>query len=355
MKGISRIFCMIPIFLLGFLSLVHAQSIGYYGSRWSMDGLTNLRIGPDGQVAVRFRAEHTGSVDKIVGQFLNDTNKVGYAAGTGGQVQMTLRTDDGTSNHFPSGNILASYTETNPSYASKGSIILTFPLNPNVQLTAGTLYHIVYTNTDPSPGSNYVSFDAMYTAKNTSPVQPTVSDIDLMTLWSGPSWQQNLHTTADYNVHFTDGYVQGTGYNETAAVGNPATETFTVSGGNKTALSISARGSGLTFSLTRADGTVLASGPGSVASYPDWMTYTFPQPITLTSGQTYNLTISGSVGHMLQKASRYGMANPFPDGYCSANSGYDLQFYFTLNSVGSAGGQPGSPATPGGFKIISSS
>jgi hypothetical protein len=335
-------FLMVSLLSLGLMAgIAHASPPGYYGSCVAMDGLANLTIGPagavasngaylDGQIDVRFMAEHTGSIDKIVQQYQNATP--GYMGGTGGRIQWQLMTDDGTSNHFPSGSVLWTTTDANPTKTASGTVIQWFSVSPAVPVAAGTLYHIVYTNVDPNPTVNYVSFDGIYTAKNSSPVQPCYSDANLMTLWNGPNWQTILHITPEFNVHYSDGYAQGTGYIDSSSVSSPATETFTVSGGNKVATSVSAAGSGLSFQLT-SGGTVLASGAGSAASYPGWQTYTFPQPITLQNGQAYNLVISGSVYLAVEKGDAYGMYTSFPDGSYAGNSAYDLQFYFTLDEI----------------------
>lgn len=319
----------------------HANPPGYYGSAVAMDALGNLTIGPDGQVAIRFMCTHSGAIDRIVQQYQNVTP--GYMGGTGGQIKWELRTDDGTANHFPSSTVLWTVTDTSPTNTKSGTVIQWFDVNPAVQVTAGTLYHIVYTNVDASPDTNYVSFDGINTQKNSSPVQPCYEDANLMAFSQGPNWTPNLHTTPEFNVHYSDGYAQGTGYVDSMTSGNPASETFTVSGGNQIATSVSAAGTGLSFVLT-SGGQTIASGAGSAGAYPNWTTYTFPSPITLVDGQTYTLTVSGSVYKAVQKGTPYGMYTSFPDGYYTANKAYDLQFYFTtLNAA--------PPAAPTGLHI----
>ncbi len=311
--------------------MAYAGPPGYYGSCVAMDGLANITIGPNGQVDARFMCEHTGAIDRIVQQYQNVT--AGYMGGTGGQIKWELRTDDGTSSHFPSNTVLWTVTDKTPKKTATGTAIQWFNVSPSVPVTAGMLYHIVYTNIDPQPKTNYVSYDGIYTQKNNSPVQPCYTDTNLMTLWYGPNWQPNLHITPEFNVHYADGYAQGTGYIDSTVTKSPATEAFTVSGGDKVALSVSAAGSGLTFVLETSSGTVLASGTGSASSYPGWQTYVFPQSVALKNSQAYNLMISGSVSRAVQKGNPYGMYTSFPDGHYIGNSAYDLQFYFTLNQV----------------------
>ena len=327
----------IGLLLVAILSLglvagtAYGSPPGYYGSCVAMDGLANVTIGPSGQVAARFMCEHTGAIDRIVQQYQNVT--AGYMGGTGGQIKWELRADDGTSSHFPSNTVLWTITDKTPKKTATGTVIQWFNVSPSVSVTAGVLYHIVYTNVDSRPNTNYVSYDGIYTQKNRSPVQPCYTDTNLMTLWNGPNWQTNLHITPEINVHYTDGYSQGTGYVDSTITKSPATEAFTVSGGDKVVSSVSAAGSGLTFILETSHGTVLASGSGSAGSYPGWQTYAFPQSITLRNGQAYNLIVSGSVSRAVQKGNPYGMYTAFPDGHYTGNSAYDLQFSFALNQT----------------------
>ena len=122
-----------------------------------MGFLENLQIGPNGQVDARFLCEHTGAVVRLSLQYENVTP--GYMGGTGGTIQWQLCNDDGSANHYPNMNsVVWTGTDTTAAYSAKGSIISTFTL-PSISLTAGTIYHIVLINIDPSPTVNYVSLD----------------------------------------------------------------------------------------------------------------------------------------------------------------------------------------------------
>src|SRR5258706_11283325 len=85
-----------------------------YGSGLGSDGLANTVVG--GQwgniVSCRFRAGHSGALEQIHVYLI--PNHTGYSAGTGGQIQVTVNADDGTSAHNPSSTILASYLLSNP-------------------------------------------------------------------------------------------------------------------------------------------------------------------------------------------------------------------------------------------------
>ncbi len=113
-----------------------------------------------------------------------NASKSGYNAGTGGTLLIQLETDDGSSAHNPSGVVLGSATIPNPS--------ANFPevaLSSAPQLTAGNLYHLVFTNIDPNPTANYVSVDELYMYKPLSPMQPTWNSPMATSLNRGPYQQ----------------------------------------------------------------------------------------------------------------------------------------------------------------------
>jgi PKD repeat protein len=142
-----------------------------YGNPWAADYLSNLVVMTN-KAGIRFQVEKTGTFDKIkfffVGHDLTQAPYCGtweacYGRGTGGTIKVELQTDDGTSNHFPSGTVLSTFNivnpRTNPVYTNPG------PPNygtgdgesswslidmPNASLTAGTIYHLVFTNMIPT-------------------------------------------------------------------------------------------------------------------------------------------------------------------------------------------------------------
>jgi len=310
----------------------------YYGSGVYMGFLENLQIGPSGQVDARFLCEHTGAVVRLSLQYQNESP--GYMGGTGGTIQWQLCNDDGTTNHYPNLNsVLWTGTDTTASYSAKGSIIATFTL-PSISFTAGTIYHIVLTNTDPNPTTNYVSLD-LEAHNPTTFAQPFDPSYILTAMYGGNgSWSPpGDQGVPDYNVWYADGYIQGTGYCDTNGISSPAVETFTVSGGDKTVTALNAGGTGLSFTLAQGS-TVIASGSLGAGPLPAWGTYVFPSPITLVNGTTYTLTVNGTLNRALQKASTASnyIVPAFMDGYLSSaaspeytlGSSYDMEFYFSL-------------------------
>ncbi len=230
-------------------------------------------------------------------------------------------------------------TDTTAAYSAKGSIISTFTL-PSISLTAGTIYHIVLINIDPSPTVNYVSLDTEAHSSTTF-AQPFDPSYILTAMYGGNgSWSlPGDQGVPDYNVWYADGYVQGTGYCDTNGISAPAVETFTVSGGDKIVTALNVGGSGLSFSLAQGS-TVIASALMGAGPLANWGTYVFPSPITLTNGVSYTLTVNGTLNRALQKgsvASQY-MIPSFIDGYLASagspeyavGNSYDMEFYFSL-------------------------
>jgi hypothetical protein len=321
----------------------------YYGSKWAADGLANTVIGPRQiQGDYRFRSTHTGTLSAIHTYWQNGS---GYGAGTGGTYRIDLETDDGTSNHFASGIVLATTTELRPN-----SLFVTEKFASPATITSGTLYHIVYTNIDNSPSVNYTSLDMIWLQNGTTPSQPTIPDTDWAHLYnegtvSAPAWHwRHGASEGDYmpilELVYSDGTIAGCGYMEVwidtsrkSISGNSqARETFTVSG-DKIAASFSVRirkDSGvdpLTVTLKNGSGTNIESGTISVTSFSSsdaWVTYTFSTPRTLSNGTTYSIVLSapGTSSYSLfpiREGASYNFdpATYFSDGLAqfSTNSG----------------------------------
>jgi hypothetical protein len=342
------------------------------------------------KVAWRFRAQHTGLL-KSVRPYLMFVDGPGgpgnYSSGDGGTVLLQLQTDDGTTDHLPSGTVLAQFLYSTP---MAGGIAphFTFPA-PLPQLQVGGLYHIVFSNTHPDPLNNFVSLNHLWLDVRTPivPRQPTVSDTDLHTLvqgnggdWDGTTYANN---TPVFELTYADGFAQGFGYIEVWAETpngplppisgiNQTRETFTVSGPNRTVSAVSLRAARingsdpLTIRLEDGNGTLIGEGTIPASSFPSgplgpegtfpsvWVTHTFTTPRTLISGRSYNLVQSApdtSVYKVfpMRKAAEDGFAPAtyFADGHAQQNSGTgwedwipaswgtnrpdgDLQFFFTV-------------------------
>jgi hypothetical protein len=382
------------VFGLLFLIVVAATLPGHatclvtsacYGPGLGSDGLANTVVGgPWGNiVSYRFRAGHTGLLQQIHVYLIQ--NHLGYSAGTGGKLQVTVNADDGTPAHNPSSTVLASYLLSNPLAATPSINFPIFVFSAPPMLVQGQLYHIVFKNVDASPTVNYLSVDALYYANPSTPGQPTISDVDSAELLGGPAgtWTPRQGYTPILELDYQGGWSEFNGYME-AWVGasqtisgiNAVREMFTVSGAQRTVSSASirvARTSGtdpLIVRLENGDGTVIEQGEIPAASIPMtspvsyvWATFTFSSAHTLLAGQNYHLQFRSAPTSTYQafpirKGVAYGFQNTtyFPDGYAQFNQNgswvgwtqwgvsnrtdSDLQFYFAVDQA-----KPLSPPT----------
>jgi hypothetical protein len=371
----------------------------YLGSQTNADDLANLIVGwyapnanSNTSIAYRIRSEHDGPLKAIRTFFIWSSARAGYQSGTGGQIQVQVQTDDGTSNHYPSGTALASLVYHPPVTSSASSDhfpLLTFASPPT--LSAGQLYHIVFTNIDPNPKANWVSLDGLWMWRSFTPEQPTKPNTDLAVLERGADFNQGawgLYTRGAGNsitpcleLDFEgaaqgQGYIQGFGAPDAGFVNpKPITgaqqvrEVFTLTGTAKVVSSISVRvnrtsgSSPLSLRVEKTDGTVLGQGSALVpmggaatssSNGESWVKALFPGPITLLPNVTYRLVLTSPTDtvhatHVLQKGSDYGFqaGTYFPGGHAEFNDGSgwrgwdlwgipnvmttDLQFFFEVD------------------------
>lgn len=361
------------------LAIHSASAQTYYGAKWAAGSLANTQIGGQGGIQgdYRFNCVHAGTLAAIHTFWQSGS---GYGGGTGGTYRVDLESDDGTANHFPSGTVLATTTELNPTRTYTTEVFAS-----PATLISGVLYHLVYTNVDSNPSVNFTSLNMLYLYPPvTSPAQPTVSDIDWAHLYnvgtvSNPNWVwRGGNSDGSYmptlELDYSDGFITGNGYMEVwidtsrkpISGSNEVRETFTVSAGNQSVVSFSVRlrkdsGSDpLTVSLQTANGVVIESGdipPGKASSTDAWVTYTFSQTQTLTNGTSYDvvLTSPGSSTYSIfpiRKGRSHNFNAPsffgdglaqytsngsswinWPDEDGSPSSEGDLQFYFTIGST----------------------
>jgi hypothetical protein len=334
-------------------TVVPAQIYGD-GMQSFSGGLENLRFAVDEtKMDVRWRAEQNSNIQSVV-VFMKTGS--GYSGGTGGLVNISLQTDDGSSNHFPSG------MELDSSQAAPGNpaspTFREFVFTNHAALTSGTLYHFVFTDPDPLPTVNYVSLNNM--GNNGGTRQPYYSLTDwTMNVQHNSGWQAKPDTCPIAAIKWTNGMTQGMGYVDAPADSrrftiqgsSEAGETFTVTGGDKvvTAVSFHVQKVGspgpLTVTLasgsnTVATGTIPAS---AISTSISWATLTFSSPITLSDGTSYHLYLTSASDSSnnyqtwpMLKGFSSGLDVPseFHDGNYETNgngaSDYDMQFYFAL-------------------------
>jgi hypothetical protein len=348
-----------------------------YGAAVGSDGLANTTVGPwQRMVSYRFRATHSGTLQKAMIYLIPD--KSGYAGGTGGTIQVSIRTDDETDAHNPGSDSLETYNiqgAASLSTPARYFYIMNFSNPP--ALKAGHLYHMVFENVDDHPQNNFISVDALYESSVQSSMPPAPSDPDaavLMKETDGP-WAPRAGYAPIYELDYEDGASEGIGYMEAwvddqqdISGTNSIRETFTVSGAQFDVASASVRvarvkgNDPLVIRLENEDGSLIEEGSVQASDIPSsssdspvnaWATFPFSSSHTLVPGQTYHLVFTTSSTSTyqavpVQKGSYYGFQSTtyFPDGYAQVSTGDswtglsewgdanrtdgDLQFYFTV-------------------------
>ena len=344
-----------------------------YGPGLAADSLANTQVGGPYNAVVSYRmlAEHSGALKSILVYLIPD--HAGYAGGTGGHIRVTVNTDDGTPAHNPSTAVLASYTINNALTLTPSRYfpLLTFEVPPT--LIAGQIYHIVFTNVDPSPTVNYLSVDGLFQYYPPAATQQTMSNQNCAVLLNqaGKPWVIRPGYTPIIMMNFADGWSGGIGYMEVwasaaenASGSSAVREVLTISGESKTVSSVSVRATRISGNdplvarLENADGSLIEEGYIPAASFPangyGWATYNFASAHTLIAGQTYHVDFEASSSSKYQlfpirKGFAYGFASTtyYRDGHAEfkANGGSwygwtmwgasnrtdsDLQFYFSL-------------------------
>jgi hypothetical protein len=342
------IFMVIALALSAFAKIETDHAI--YGSGIFSQALNNIPVRIQ-SVSYRFLSTHSGKVKDVVFYLITNGPHAGYNAGTGGTLQIDLETDDGSRDHNPSRMSLGSASLPQPD-KSKG--VFDVELSPQPVLKEGSIYHLVFSNTDFDATDNYVSLDDAWLSSPLKPMQPRFSDEDWATLQtSGPisDWQVYRYNTPIMEVDFTDGAALGMGYMEfwpefaqEVSTGHQVREKFTVSGADRVATSVSVTGilkkSGrepLTVELQNANGETLERRTIGADRIPTgdncahragspncgaWNTVQFSHPETLATGKTYYLLLSTTGegdyrAYPIRRGVNYGFqpATYFNDGY----------------------------------------
>lgn len=289
---------------------------GVYGAAFNIDSKDNQRL--DGSVvAVMFIAATTTTITNIVWQIRRG---VGYSLGTLGTVRVSVKADDGTSNHRPTGADLAS-TDVGGGADHAGAVggyVINTALGSPPTISKGTAYHVVFTNVDGSPASNYVSVNSVWTSGSTLvPRQPAFDDALFKMSYNTGTWATLAKDTADIDIVCADGNHLGSAYVQAkidfwGVIAGPNGKVrcnFTVSGGDKIVTAMNARisqqsGTGpLTMRLETGAGTLIESGSvattgvaawtlGADPAAGTWFRVPFAVPHVLTNGSTYHLVLS---------------------------------------------------------------
>jgi hypothetical protein len=312
-----------------------------YGPGIAIDSKSNRRIGDGGpgdnrSISHRFIASTTSRAVSLSWELRLGS---GYSLGDGGILKISLQTDDGTSNHFPSGKILDSYTFT-PGNSSTGgrNVRQNFPNKP--LLNEGQIYHVVFENISSDPVNNYVSVNEIFNYKAYNPRQPNPDFAGIYAVLNGNKgvWSLDNNHTAQMDLAYENGIHDGQAYsqamwNQPGSSSDPelvgiiegqrqARELFTVQESNKTVTAAFVRvaqeyGSGsLNIALKNSSGAILGQGSvlaSEISDYAadpnwylaqrgdqniagDWVSIKFNSPITLNSGSTYQLVMTAPSG-----------------------------------------------------------
>jgi hypothetical protein len=381
--------------VLSFLTVKHGMSVPFnlstgteraYGPGINADGLANTQVGgtdcgcapPGSRTSYRFRA--TGSVLKSIRIFVQDGK--GYGSGTGGSMRVDLQTDDDTPNHFPSGKSIASVSLKPGNPVSDHFPLLQFA--EPVALTAGRLYHLVFTNTDLAPSVNFQSVNALYMSVPLTPRQPRYSDLDWAQLLNtGRGWSVRPEYTPVLQLNYAVTAPEGIGYIEAwpdmpkrISATSAVRETFTISGADERIDGFAIRlkrlgGDGVLKATVQEADTILAQASLAASSVPmtlGWVRFAFPAPASLHSGKRYSMVLNASgdaafATFPIRQGTSYGFspATVFGDGFAEFRDGSDwklwggeghragketnLQFYFLVDEVLGSGQRSGPEVT----------
>jgi len=355
-----------------------------YGPGLRADSLANTPIGKAGvQVSCRFRADPGGVFQGARPFLIWSFKRKGYHAGTGGTLKVELQSDDGSPEHRPSGQVLATNVRRMGLLATSDQFYPQLAFDRAPELKPGGVYHLVFSNTDPDPEGNFVSVNALFVkARQGAPVQPRLADSDwamLMRSRARPAWTLRQTPGSDegftpiLEIDYAGGRSQGVGYVEfwmgaPKPITGPAAvrEVFTVTGPARTVGSVAVRvrrlrgTAALNLRLEQGDGKVLAAlaaaspascSPTASLGGCDWASASFPAPLTLAPGQTYHLVLTAPgqaafEAFPMRKGDDKGFsaATLFADGHAEYSDGgawagweqwgkggrtnSDLQFYF---------------------------
>jgi hypothetical protein len=330
----------------------------YFGSEVSMDALANITVGSGTglnaqALSFRFTALQSGYIKTVQGYLVTDPSAGGkncaYACDTGGQgggtLVVTLMQDDGTSAHHPlQSGALGSVSLPQPVNAND---FYAFTFSSPVQVTANTMYHLVWTN-PTGTSTDFVSVETLYTGNKQASAIAT-NDLSALELPPGASWStgwieltpltaknESYMPIINFVYSTPANYTQGEGYVDdgtrfdigTTSGGNAIREVFTTPSNNVTVNGVNVRlaltgGSAeLHAHLEDASGNDVAdcyipsSTFGSEAVYAGC---SFGTSHTLLANTTYHIDFETD-------AQTTYVAIPIENGFKS-NIGYNEVFY----------------------------
>jgi hypothetical protein len=311
----------------------------YYGPGVNMIALNNFALNSASEyVDYTFTAQQTGSIATLMPYFVDckietsnscATGAGLYGSGNGAELQIKVYPDNGSGKPDMSAQPLGSVADfwvcgggpITSNCRQQSNTFRNLSFAPAISVVAGTQYHIVFQNIAGDPSANFSSLDEMYSPASLTcttvgnPAQPTFSPSQLGVLKSadggntwGPASDKSCNTPI-VDLAYSNGFHQGNGYDYVgdfkATIGGSADmvrELFTVGGSSKTVGAVSmfvnlvSGSEGLYAALEDGSGKVLAKGQAIPDSAPFsfWRTYKFNSPVTLQSGQAYQLVLTAT-------------------------------------------------------------
>ncbi len=322
-----------------------------YGNPLAADTLSNLRIGVDvAQMSYRFRSIRSDAVQSVR---VYVKRGEGYSGGNGGTLRLDLVADD-PKDHTPVNQVLASAFATD---LLDGPFNRVFTFEKPIPLTGDLYYHLVFSNCAPEPDLDFVSINNLVVLGGG---QSSLADPSVLTKGQlGSSWVLRADHIPIFALQYTNSGRLGQGYIDALSQSgvfhikgtNQAREEIAISGEDIRITEANVRvrdplssPADLSVSIEDSKGNVLSvtrAQVGSGANY-DWVKFALHAPLTLRSGETYDLVLSSEAGvdtFPLQGGARYGFDVPtlLRTGGYEVNTGaawiaprseLHLQYYF---------------------------
>lgn len=331
-----------------------------YGPGVAGDALANTRVGNVSATKVsfdRFKAEYSGSLTSVIVYFLS-ADEPGYGAGTGGTWTLDLYAVNGSGE--PTGSALASQSVAANAVSDVNK---TITFSSPYSVTAGTVYALVYTNTDADIAANHFSIDRWWLGNGASAyysgtyVTPKYALSEFAHGYAssvaGP-WTMRAGYLPILGLTI-GGNTQGMSYGEASTGAGQQgeingttkmvrelftpTQNLTVTGAGIRLLKLTGATDDLTVGLYATSGNTLLGSftvsPSAIAtgiapggavanSYPArWVEGNFSGSISLTAGTSYYLRLSTGSGstyyawvmRRLTESYTYPATTAFADGY----------------------------------------
>lgn len=314
----------------------------WFGLPFSGDSLANLDVGgPDHtRVAYRFQAERSGVIESVRPFIVVNTSRQGYAAGTGGTVQVSVVADDGTGlpvldqvlarGQLEMDLIDGALPEPADTAEKRRQNFAAIPIGGQ-PVVAGQTYHVVFEQIDADPVANYVGLDLLYQHTTQLGPRPSIDHWGVTIDENGNGWTEYTTRFGDqlYSpimaIKMTDGFAYGNGYIETFSGSEsfrPIDEESSIQVTFEPAEAFEAQqfwlrairtgdSGAMSLTLDGDDGTTAAIDVPATTFDPEDMTWIeVPWPVTLNPGVTYQLTLTGADGgafavHPLREGTTY--------------------------------------------------